>query len=164
LKWFKRQHQESVTAEALTVFLLKQTLNIVKDASQTLREDPDTHHLSKPEVEEELVFFFVFALDYYWTTQPTRTRQEQRIFREAFLVHFRNVGKLHTFEERLITYGQIATEKKSINDMLWAITLKLCGFCGVSSDFSILMILVPDLFGKALDTALALKSVSLVNR
>ena len=79
MKWFKSQRQEAVSSEAFSAFLLKITCDVVKDASQTLEKHLNAAERSKlPKVEEELLFFFVFALDYWIQTGTARTQEERR--------------------------------------------------------------------------------------
>lgn len=160
MKWFKRQHQEAVSPEAFTVFLLKLTNDIVKDASKTLEKHLNAAEQSKlPKVEEELFFFFVFALEYWWTTDSNRTQKERRIVRQAFEAHLVKIVSLDTLQERLIAYAQIVNEEKGDEAKFLGFGMKLSEFCGMPD--ALFLVLAPDLFTKALESLVRLKSVRL---
>jgi len=170
MKWFKRQHQEAVSPEvfqeavspeAFTAFLLKITHDIVRDTSQTLEKHLNAAEHSKlPKVEEELLFFFVFALDYWWTTSSTRTQEERRIFRQAFDAHLANIVALDTLQERLTGYAQIVNMEKGDKAKFLGFGMLLSEFCGMPNN-PFLLVLAPDLFTKALESLVRLKSVRL---
>lgn len=164
MKWFKRQHQEAVSPEAFALFLLKITNGIVKDASQTLEKYLNTaEHRSKlPKVEEELLFFFEFALDYWIQTSTARTKEERRILRQAFHAHLANIyteEELDTLQERLIAYAQIVNEGKGDEAKFLGFGMKLSEFCGMPD--ALFLVLAPDLFTKAGESLLAFKSLQL---
>ena len=164
MKWLKRLHQEAVSPEFFTGFLIKITCDIVKDARQTLEKYLNAAERSKlPKVEEELLYFFVFALEYWWTTDSNRTHEERRIVRQAFEAHLANIytlDEMDTLQERLITYAQIVNEEKGDNAKFFGFGRKLSEFCGMPLD-PYLLVLAPDLFTKALESLVRLKSVQL---
>lgn len=161
MKSFKRQHQEAVSPEAFTLFLLRLTHDTVKDTSQALRKHLDAQHRPKlPKVEEELFLFFVFALDYHWTTLSAFTQEEKRIFREAFAVHLENIVSLDTSQERLTAYAQIAIEKEGSPVMFLDFGRKLSEFCGMPG-LTLLLLLPGELFKAAAESVLRLRSVRL---
>ena len=160
MKWFKRQPQEAVSPEAFTLFLLKITHGIVKDTSQTLEKHLNAAEHSKlPKVEDELTFFFVFVLEYWWATDSNRTQEERRIVRQAFEAHLANIVSLDTLQERLIAYAQIVNEGKGDEAKFLGFGMKLSEFCGMPN--ALFLVLAPDLFTKALESLSALKSVRL---
>ncbi len=161
VKWFKRQHQKAFSPEALTAFLLMLTHDIVKDTIQSLREDLDAEHWSKLlKIEDELILFFIFALDYHWTTLSSFTQEEKRIFREAFFAHLQNVVPLDTLQERLTAYTQIAIEKEGSPVMFFDFGRKFSEFCGMSGD-PLLLLLPAELFKTAAESVFSLRSVRL---
>jgi len=168
MKWFKSQRQEAVSPEAFTGFLIKITYDVVKDASQTLEKYLNAAERSKlPKVEEELLFFFVFALDYWIQTNTARTQEERRILRQAFHAHLANIAgggnegqaELDTYQERFTAYGQIVNEAKGDNAKFTGFGMKLSEFCGMPH--ALFLVLAPDLFTKALESVSKLKSVQL---
>ncbi len=160
MKWFKRQHQEAGSPEGFTLFLLKITNDIVKDASQTLKKHlSSAEHSKLPKVEEELFYFFVFALDYWIQTSTARTQEERRILRQAFHAHLANIVSLDTLQERLIAYAQIVNKEKGDEAKFLGFGMKLSEFCGMPD--ALFLILAPDLFTKALESLVRLKSVRL---
>lgn len=160
MKWFKRQHQEAGSPEGFTLFLLKITHDIVKDTSQTLKKHLNAGEHSKlPKVEEELFYFFVFALDYWIQTSTARTQEERRILRQAFHAHLANIATLDTLQERFTAYGQIVNETKGDNAKFTGFGMKLSEFCDMPN--ALFLVLAPDLFTKALESLVRLKSVRL---
>ncbi len=160
MKRFKRQHQEAGSPEGFTLFLLKITHDIVKDASQTLKKHlSSAEHSKLPKVEEELFYFFVFALDYWIQTSTARTQEERRILRQAFHAHLANIVSLDTLQERLITYAHIVNETKGDKAKFLGFGMKLSEFCGMPD--ALFLVLAPDLFTKALESLVRLKSVRL---
>ena len=160
MKWFKSQRQQAVSPEAFTAFLLKITHDIVKDTSQTLKKHLNAAEHSKlPKAEVELFYFFVFALEYWWTTDCRRTQEERRIVRQAFEAHLANIVNLDTLQERLIAYAQIVNEGKGDYAKFSGFGMKLSGFCGMPDAF--FLVLAPDLFTKAGESLERFKSVRL---
>jgi len=157
----KLPNKQAFSPEAFSLFLLKLTVDTVKATSQTLRKHLDAHDRSKlPKVEEELVFFFVFALDYHWTTLSTFTQEEKRIFREAFAAHLENIVSLDALQERLTAYAQIAIEKEGSPVMFLDFGIKLSEFCGMPG-LTLLLVLPGQLFKAAAESVLRLRSVRL---
>ena len=150
MKWFKRQQQESASPEVFSLFLLKITHDNVNGTSRVLKRYLDASEHSKlPEVEEELGYFFVFALEYWWTTDSRRTQEERRIVRQAFEAHLANIVNVDVLQERLIAYAQIVNEGKGDNAKFLGFGRKLSEYCGMPLDPRLLA-LAPALFTDAL--------------
>jgi hypothetical protein len=107
-----------------------------------------------------LFFFFIFLLDYHWTTLSTTTQEEKRIFREALDAHLENIVSLDTLQERLAAYAQIATQRKDFTTMGLGFGMKLNEFCGMPG-IPQLFVLPAYLFTKALQICFTLRSVRL---
>jgi hypothetical protein len=157
VKWFKRRPKAVVSPDAVVFLLLERSVDIVKDASQTLERHLDAQQRSQlRKVEEELTFFFWFALD-YWTSMDARTQEERRAFKEAFSAHWRNIAGgghegqviLDTLQERFIAYGQIVNEEMGDEAKFFGFGRKFSEFCGMPGN-PFLLLLAPDLFTKAL--------------
>lgn len=161
MKWFKRQDKQEFSPEALTFFLIKLTGDTVKATSQTLREHLNTEEQSKlTKIQNELFYFFVFALDYHWTTVSAFTQEEKRIFREAFDAHLENIVSLDTLQERFTAYAQIAIEEEGSPVMFLEFGSKLSEFCGMPG-LTLLVLLPGQLFKAAAESVLKLRSVRL---
>ena len=161
MKWFKRQDKQEFSPEAFTFFLLKQTRDTVKATGQTLRKHLNAEEQSKlTKIEDELFFFFVFALDYRRTTLSVFTQEEKRIFREAFDAHLENIVSLDTLQERLTAYAQIAIEKEGSPVMFLDFGRKLSEFCDMPG-LTLLLLLPGQLFGAAAESVLRLRSMRL---
>ncbi|MBM3120070.1 MAG: zinc ribbon domain-containing protein [Chloroflexi bacterium] len=154
-----RQIGKTFNAEAVTLSLLRITSTVAKSASQSLRQNLNAQHHSKlPKVEDEMVLFFVFALDYWWAT--THTQEESRIFREAFSAHLKNVVALEALQERLTAYAQILNEKRGdFNAMAFSLGRRFNEFCGMPG-IPALLVLPIELFGQAQSFVYSLRSKS----
>ena len=158
---FKRKHEETISAEAFTLLLLKITNGIVVGTSRTLEKHLDAAEHSKlPKVEDELLYFFVFALEYWWTTDSSRTQEERRIVRQAFEAQLVNIVSRDTLQERLIAYTEIVNEEKGDKAKFFGFGRKLSELCGMPLDPRLLA-LAPALFTDALESLGTLKDAKL---
>jgi hypothetical protein len=165
VKLGKKQLQEGLTYDQVVYLFSEQTSGVVKDAMQVLKREFDAVEQSKlPKVEEELHYFFLFALDYWWQKSPYYTQEQKRILGKV-LFHHLDAGfgddalgwaAWDTFQERFIDYGQIVNEQKDDSAKLHNFAKKLSEYCGIGYHF--FAILVPSLFKTALDTVSILKS------
>lgn len=162
MNWFKRKHQEVVPPETFALFLLKITQDTVNDTCQTLKKHLDASEHSKfPKVQEELIYFFVFALDYWWAQESKRTLEERQIVRQAFADHLANIVNIDTLHERLIAYAKIANEEQGDNAMFFGFGKELSRYCGMPQIRLHLLALAPALFTEALEYLGTLKPVKL---
>lgn len=150
---------EKTKQGVVTLVLLKKTMGIIKDTSQTLEKMLDATELSKlPKVEDELFYFFVFALDYWIQTNGNLTEEEKRLLRQAFHAHLANVVNLNTVQQRFIAYGQIVNEAKGDSAKFLGFGMKLSEFCS-DIPWTIFLVLAPDLFTKALEFVMILEDL-----
>jgi len=171
MKWSEEQLQEGLTYGEVAFSFVEQTFGIVEDTMQIFRDknedEWDAVERSKlPKVEEELHYFFLFALVYWWQKSPSYT-QEQKHILEKVLFHHIDIGlgddaqgraAWDTLQERFIAYGQTANdlEQKDYSAMLHDFAKKLSEHCGIGYLSS--AILVPSLFTTALRTVSVLKA------
>ena len=110
--------------------------------SKILKEQLDTaQHYKLSKVEEELFYFFVFALDYWFQISPNRTQEERNIFGQVFITHLANIVALHALEERFVDYRQIVNENMDDKFKYSGLAKKLSEFCDISLIYT--MILAP---------------------
>jgi hypothetical protein len=158
---FKQKHQEVISPEAFAFFLLKITHDNVNATSQALKRHLDTSEQSKfPKVEEELFYFFVFALEYWWTTDSNRTQEERHIVRQAFEAHLAEIVNMDVLQERLIAYAHIVNHEKGDNAKFFGFGRKLSEYCGMPLNPHLLG-LAPALFTDAIKYLGTLKTVRL---
>jgi len=164
VKWFKRQPKEGFSYDQVVSLLIKLTGDVVKDTSQTLEKHLNAAERSKlPKVQEELFFFFVFALDYWWQIERAHTQDEKRIWGEIFGAHLRillggdpeGLAMFDTLQQRLIAYAEIVTEAKGDTAMFTGFGMKLSEFCGMPN--VLFLVLAPELFTKALEAVLSFR-------
>jgi hypothetical protein len=150
IKWGKKQPKEGLTYDQIVFLLLKQTAKVVRDTSQTLENKPDADEqceLSK--VEDELFYFFAFALDYWW--QDSHTREQNRTFGEIFSAHLdilfggdtQGRAMWDALHERFTAYGQIVNEQQSDSAKLLGLGMKLSEYCEIPITA---LVLTPHLF------------------
>ena len=162
MSWFKKEHQKVITPQAFANILLRLTVDNVKDARQTFQKHLNSNERRSSKlikVNEELAFFFVFALDYWWTMDSRRSREERDIVRQIFVTNMAEFVSLEMLQERLIAYAQIINEVKGDNAKFTGFGMKLSEFCGMPHAF--FLVLAPALFTKAGESLESLKSVRL---
>jgi hypothetical protein len=160
----RKQLQEGLTYDQVVYLFIEQTDGVVKDTMQIFKHEFDAVEQSKlPEMEEELQFFFLFALDYWWQKSLSYTQEQKRIL-EKVLFHHVDAGfgddaqgqaAWNALQERFIAYGQIVNEQKDDSAKLHNFAKKLSEYCEVG--YLSFAILVPSLFKTALDTISILK-------
>ena len=165
MRWFKRQPKKELTYDQMTVFLLKQASEVVTSTSQVLKEQLDTGEQSKlPKTEDELFYFFVFALDYWRQKDHSRTQEQNRTFGRILGTHLNAMfgddpegqAMWDTLQERVIAYGEIVNERKGDSAKFLGFGMKLSEYCEIASP--LFLLLVPDLFTKALELVSGLKA------
>jgi hypothetical protein len=165
VKLGKQQLQEGLTYDQVVYLFVEQTDGAVKDAMQTFKREFDAVEQSKlPKVEEELHYFFLFALDYWWQNSLSYPQEQKRIL-EKVLFHHLDTGfgddaqgqaAWNALQERFIAYGQIVNEQKDDSAKLHNFAKKLSEYCVIG--YLYFAILVPSLFKTALDTVSVLKT------
>lgn len=165
LKLGKRQLRKGLTYEETVYLFVEQTDGVIKDTMQILKHEFDAVEQSKlPEMEEELHFFFLFALDYWWQKSLSYTHEQKRIL-EKVLFHHLDAGfgddakgqaAWNALQERFIAYGQIANEPTDDSAKLHGFAEKLSEYSGVG--YLHFAVLVPSLFKTALDMISVLKA------
>lgn len=161
----KKQLQEGLTYDQVVSLFFRQASGVVKDTVETFKNDLATVEQSKlPKVEEELGYFFLFALDYWWQNSLSYPQEQKRIL-EKVLFHHLDTGfgddaqgqaAWNALQERFIAYGQIVNEQKDDSAKLHNFAKKLSEYCGIG--YLYFAILVPSLFKTALDTVSVLKT------
>ena len=147
MKWFKRQQKQGgVSIDKVVFSLINLSRDVVKDASGNLEKRLDAKDRTKlPEIQTELLCFFLFALDYWWQTQRAHTEEDKRIWGEIYGAHLRilfggdpaGLAMWDTFQQRLISYGQIVNAEKGGNAKLG---IKLSEFCGLPGNLDLLLL------------------------
>jgi len=161
----KKQLQEGLTYDQVVYLFAEQTDGVVKDTMQTFKREFDAVEQSKlPKVEEELHYFFLFALDYWWQKSPSYTQEQKRILEKVLFYHL-DIGfgddaegqtAWNALQKRFIAYGQIVNEQKDYSVILHEFAKRLSEYCEIG--YLYFAILVPSLFKTALDTVSVLKA------
>lgn len=159
-----------MTYGEVVVSLAKQIFQVLQDTMQIFRDkngdEWDAVKQSKlPKVEEELHHFLLFALVYWWQKSPYYTQEQKRILEKVLFYHLdrwlrkdaHGRAMWGTLRERIVVYGQIATELEQKDDSLMVadFAFKLSEYCGIPYLSS--SIIVPILFTEAMKTVFALK-------
>jgi len=166
VKLGKKELQEGLTYDGVAFLFLKQSYEVVQDTVRVLKDSEEefgaVERPKLPIVEEELNYFFLFALHYWWQKSPSYT-QEQKQTLERVLFHglsmeFGDDAQGHAawnaLQERFIAYGQIVNEQQDDSAKLHRFAKKLSAYCG--TPYFHFVILAPSLFTTALKTISAL--------
>ena len=163
----ERQLQQGLTYDQVAHLFVEQTSAVVKDAVQILKRELDAIEESElPEMEEELGYFFLFALDYWWQESLSCTQEQKRTLEKVLFQHL-NTGfgydpqgqaAWHALQERFVAFGQVANEQGDDSAKLHGFAEKLSEYCGTGYPY--FAILAPSLFKTALDTISVLKAES----
>ena len=165
MRWFRRQGKKGLTYDQMAVFLLKQAAEVITSTSQTLKEQFDAGEQSKlPKIRDELLYFFVFALDYWRQKDPSRTQEQNRTFGRIFGTHLNAMfgddlegqAMWDTLQERFIAYGEIVNERKGDSAKFMGFGMKLSEYCEIANP--VLLLLAPKLFTEALQVVSAMEA------
>ena len=155
---WKKQMKKGLTWEQVVTLLIEKSCEVVQNTCQTLKNQLDANEQSKlPKVDEELFYFFVFAIDYWWQKDHYYTQEQKSIFEKLFSTHLdilcgdddKGRAMWDTLQERFIAYGQIVNEQSSDSAKLVGFGMKLSEYCEIHNAF--LPLIVPDLFMTALE-------------
>jgi len=146
----KKQLQEGLTYDQVVILFFNQASGVVKDTVETLKNElaaNEQSDLLKGEVE--LLYFFLFALDYWWQ-MSSYTQEQKLIFDAVFGYHVRQwcgndaegQAMWDAFAERLIAYGAIVNEKTDDSQKFFGLGSKLSNY----SELGSALLLAPRLF------------------
>jgi hypothetical protein len=157
----RKQLQEGLTYDQVVYLFIEQTDGVVKDTMQIFKHEFDAVEQSRLlKMEEELHYFFLFALDYWWQKDPSYTQEQKRVLEKVLFYHL-DIGfsddaegraAWNALQERFIAYGQTTNklEQKDYSAMLHDFANKLSEYCGVG--YLHFATLAPSLFTTALQT------------
>jgi len=165
VKLGKKQLQKGLTYDQIVYLFIEQTDGVVKDAMQTFRRKLGVVEQSKlPKMEEELHYFFLFALDYWWQKSFHYTQEQKDMLERVFFYHLgtgfgddaQGQAAWNALQERFIAYGEIVNERVDDSAKLHGFAGKLSEYCGIG--YLHFAILAPSLFKTAMDTVSVLKT------
>jgi hypothetical protein len=165
VKLGKKQLQKGLTYDEVVYLFVEQTDGAVKDAMQTFKREFGAVEQSKlPKMEDELHYFFLFALDYWWQKSFSYTQEQKNILERVFFYHLstgfgddaQGQAAWNALQERFVSYGEIVNEQEDDSAKLHSFGVKLSEYCGGGYlDFAIL---APSLAKTALDTVSVLEA------
>jgi len=164
VKLGSKQLQQGLTYDQVVYLFVEQTSGVVKDTVQIFKHEFDAVEQSKlPKMEDELHYFLLFALDYWWQ-MSSYTQKQKRILDEVFGYHLGEwcgndadgQAMWDTLQERFIAYGGIVNKKTDDSVKLFDFGRKLSDYCGLPS--ALFLVTAPSLFKTALDTVSVLKA------
>jgi len=164
MRWFKKQPKKESSYDQMTLFLLRQASEVLASTRQTLKEQLDTGEQSKlPQIEHELFYFLVFALEYWRQKHSSLAEEQDRTFGRILGTHLKAMfgddpdgqAMWDALLERLVAYGQIVNEKQGDSAKFLGFGMKLSEYCEIANP--VLLLLAPDLFTKALELVSRLK-------
>ncbi|MFC1927646.1 hypothetical protein ACFLW7_03620 [Chloroflexota bacterium] len=142
VKLGKKQLQKGLTYNQVVILFFSQTSAVVRDTIEMFRgELTADEQLRLPGAEEELLYFFLFALDYWWQMNPSYTQEQKRIFDEVFGYHLQGWcgddaqgrARWENLQERLTAYGGIVNGQTDDSVKLFNLGKKLSDYCGISA-------------------------------
>jgi len=159
----KKQLQEGLTYDEVVVLFFNQASGVVKDTIKTFKNElaPDEQS-NLPKVEVELLYFFLFALDYWWQ-MSSYTQEQKRILDKVFGYHLgewcghdaEGQAMWDALQERFIAYGGIVNEKIDDAAKFFHFSEKISDYCGLHSPP--FFVLAPSLFKTAMNTVSVLE-------
>lgn len=158
MKWDKKDPKKGLTWEQVVTLTIKKACEVVQNTCQELKKQLDADEQYKlKKVDVELFYFFVFAIEYLWQNDLYYTQEQKSIFEKLFSAHLdimcgddeQGRKMWETLQERFIAYGQIVNEQRSESAKLLGCGRKISEYCEINN--AILILLVPDLLGKALE-------------
>ena len=147
--------RQKVNSDDLVTMLLGSTINTIEVAVEGVRDALDDLQQAQVEkLEDELTYFYWFALD-YWLLSSATVAEERDELKEVLREHLRKAARnysseqsvLETLEKRLITYDEILNEKTADDLMFIYFHKKLSEYTGISNP--ILLPVVTQLFSAA---------------
>ena len=162
--WGTKNEKMGLTYDQLAMLILKEAGEAVKDSMEAMRDELVSDEEPKvTRVQNELFYFFVFGIDYWWQNDFRYTKEQKSIFEKIFSTHLDIMcgddedgrAMWETLQERFIAYGQIVNEEKSDSGKLVGFGIKLSEYCEIKS--GTLVLLVPEIFMKAFKLVSAFK-------
>jgi len=120
------------------MLILTETGEVVKDSIKAVRDElRDAEEPILRRIENELFFFFVFAIDYWWQNEFQHTKEQKSIFEKIFSAHLdilcgdEGNGRVmwDDLQERFTTYGEILNGEGSDSGKEWRFGVKVCEYC-----------------------------------
>jgi len=155
--WGTRNEKMGLTYDQVVMLIMKEAGEVVKDSMKTIRDELGGDEESKLKtVENELFYFFVFAIDYWWQKEFRYTKEQKSIFEKIFSTHLDilcgdDVGgraMWDALQERFMAYGQIVNEERGDSAKLLGFGMKVSEYCEIQS--ATLILLVPELLRMAM--------------
>ena len=155
--WGIKNEKMGLTYDQLVMLILKEAGEVVKDSMRAIRDEiGGSEELKLKRIENELFYFFVFAIDYWWQNEFRYTKEQKSIFEKIFSTHLDILcgdeaggrAMLEDLQERFVEYGKIVNEEKGDSAKLMGFGMKMLEYCETQS--STLLFLTPELFSKAM--------------
>ena len=155
--WGTKDEKMGLTYDQVVMLILKEAGEVVKDSMKAIRDELGGAEEQKlKRVENELFYFFVFAIDYWWQNEFRYTKEQKSIFGKIFSTHLDILcgdeadgrAMWDDLQERFMTYGQIVNAESGDSGKQWRFGVKVSEYCGIKS--GTLFFLVPELFRMAM--------------
>lgn len=155
--WGMKKEKMGLTYDQVVMLILKKAGEVVEDSMKAVRAEIGGDEESKlTRVQNELFYFFVFAIDYWWQKGFRYTKEQKSIFEKIFSTHLDILcgddadgrAMWDALEERFIAYGKIVNEERGDSGKLMGFGMKMSEYCETQS--ATLLFLAPELFEKAM--------------
>jgi hypothetical protein len=155
--WGMKNEKMGLTYDQIVMLILKEAGEVVKDSMKAIRDEiGGTEELKLRRIENELFYFFVFAIDYWWQNEFRYTKEQKSIFEKIFSTHLDIMcgdeaggrAMWDDLQERFTAYSEIVNEEADDAGKLWRLGTKVSEYCEIEG--GILLVLIPELFRSAM--------------
>ena len=155
--WGTRNEKMGLTYDQVVMLILKEAGEVVEASMKTVRDEiGDAEEPKLRRIENELLYFFVFGIDYWWQNEFRYTKEQKSIFEKILSTHLDIMcgdeeggrAMLDDLQERFTAYSEIVNEEADDAGKLWRLGTKVSEYC--ETEGGILLILIPELFRSAM--------------
>ena len=155
--WRMNNEKMGLTYEQVVLLVIMKAGEVVKERMKVVPDELGSAGEEKlKRVEIELLYFFMFAIDYWWQHGFGYTREQKSKFAKIFSTHLNILcgdkaggrAMWDDLQERFMTYGEIVNAQNSDSVKLWQFGAKVSEYCEIESGE--LILLAPELFKSAM--------------
>lgn len=155
--WGTKKEKMGLSYDQVVMLILTEAGEVVKDSMKVVRDEIGGDEESKlTRVQNELFYFFVFGIEYWWQKEFRYTKEQKSIFEKIFGTHLDILcgddaagrAMWDDLQERFMAYGEIVNEERGDSGKLLGFGRKVSEYCEIESGH--LFFLVPVLLRKAM--------------
>ena len=155
--WGMKNEKMGLSYDQVVMLVLKEAGEVVKDSMKAIRDEiGGAEEVKMRRMENELFYFYVFAIDYWWQNELRYTKEQKSIFEKIFSTHLDIMcgdeagGRAiwDDLQERFGAYSEIVNEEVDDAGKLHRLGTKVSEYCEIKG--AILLILIPEVFRSAM--------------